>query len=367
MQMPSSLTEAAQLPGREYFGTTAQGEVVEVFTLTNARGVRLRAINLGAVVLSLETPDRTGTLADIVLGFNTLEEYLTRSPYFGAVVGRYGNRIASGRFVLDGVEYALAQNNTPGGMPCALHGGVRGFDKVVWAGEGMTRPGAQGVRFSYTSADGEEGYPGKLEVSVTYWLNEESVWSIDYQARSDKATPVNLTQHAFFNLRGEGTGDVLGHELSIFATRFTPVNTGMIPTGEIRSVAGTPLDFTRPVLLGARIEAEDPQLQLGNGYDHNYVLDHADGPLTHAATVYEPELGRVMEVFTTEPGMQLYCGNFLDGSLKGKSGRSYGFRGGLCLETQHYPDSPNQPEFPSTILRPGEVLRSKTEYRFHSR
>jgi aldose 1-epimerase len=351
----------------ESFGKLPTGETVCVFTLVNRRGMRLRAINYGAVVLSLEVPDRHGVNADVVLGFNTLEEYLGGSPYFGAVVGRFGNRIAGGRFTLDGETHILACNNTPGGIPCALHGGLRGFDKIFWEAEAIEADGQPAVRFSYTSPDGEEGYPGTLKVSVTYWLDDENGWHMDYAAITDKATPVNLTQHSFFNLRGEGNGDILDHEVSVRAGAFTPVNAGMIPTGEISPVAGTPLDFRQPVRIRERIEAPFEQIELGNGIDHNFVLDAGKGALALAATVYEPDSGRVLEVFTTEPGMQLYTGNFLDGSLTGKSGRIYGFREGLCLETQHFPDSPNHVHFPSTVLRPGETLRSSTVYRFSCR
>jgi aldose 1-epimerase len=330
--------------------------------------MRLRAINLGAVVLSVEVPDRQGNPLDVVLGFSTFEEYLNNAPYFGAVVGRYGNRIAGGRFVLDGKQSSLALNNTPGGIPCALHGGVRGFDKVWWAAQELEVEGQPAVRFTYTSPDGEEGYPGTLQTSVTYWLDGENGWHIDYASTTDQATPVNLTQHTFFNLKGEGNGDILDHEVTVHADAFTPVNSGMIPTGEIRSVSGTPLDFRQGARISERINAEDEQIQLGSGIDHNFVLDHPSGALGLAATVVAPVSGLTMEVLTTEPGMQLYTGNFLDGSFRGKSGRNYAHREGLCFETQHYPDSPNHAHFPSTVLRPGETLRSSTVYRFgHAR
>ena len=348
----------------EPFGETADGRLVEVFTLSNKHGLKLRAINYGAIVLSLETPDRDGTPSDVVLGYNTLAEYVKDSPHFGAVVGRYGNRISKGSFTLDGREYTLAKNNAPAGIPCALHGGLQGFDKVVWQAEALEQGGAQGVRFSYESVDGEEGYPGTLSVRVTYFVTDHNEWRIEYEATADRATPVNLTQHSYFNLKGEGNGDILGHELTLKASKFTPVTPGLIPTGELRSVADTPFDFRRAHLIGERVNAHDQQLQFGGGYDHNWVLDDAGSGLTLAAIVHEPVSGRVMEVLTTEPGLQFYCGNFLDGRLTGKSGKPYHFRSGFCLETQHYPDSPNQPAFPSTIVRPGQIFRSTTVYRF---
>lgn len=281
---------------------------MEAYTLSNQCGMKLRAMSYGAIVLSLETPDRAGKSADVVLGYQTLAEYIKDTPYFGAIVGRFGNRIAKGKFTLEGKTYTLATNNTPADMPCSLHGGLRGFDKVVWQGEGLAREGAQGVRFRYTSKDGEEGYPGNLKLSVTYWLTESSEWQVEFEATTDKATPVNVTQHSYFNLKGEGRGDILGHELQIAASKFTPVNAGMIPTGQILPVAGTPLDFTKATAIGARIEADYEQLKLGGGYDHNWVLDSQDGKLAHAATAYEPTSGRQLEVLTTEPGIQFYCG-----------------------------------------------------------
>lgn len=355
---------AAAKPQAQPFGKTTDGTPVEIYTLTNPKGTRLRAMTYGAIVVSLETPDRNGQSADIVLGYNTLAEYLKDTPYFGAIVGRYGNRIAHGKFSLAGKSYTLATNNSPGGMPCSLHGGLKGFDKVVWRGEPLAKPGAQGVKFTYVSKDGEEGYPGNLTLSVTYWLGEDNDWRIDYLATTDKATPVNVTQHSYFNLKGEGNGDILGHTLTFKASRITPVNAGLIPTGELRSVQGTPFDFSTPHTIGERVNATDEQMKFGGGYDHNWVLDSQNGSLALAATVHEPTTGRVMQVLTTEPGLQFYCGNFLDGKLIGKSGKPYQFRNGFCLETQHYPDSPNQPKFPSTILQPGQTLKSTTVYRF---
>ena len=355
---------SAEPPKAEVFGKTPDGTSVEVFTLTNKQGIKLRAMTYGAIVVSLETPDREGKSADIVLGYNTLAEYIKDTPYFGAIVGRYGNRIANGKFSLEGKDYTLATNNDPGGIKCSLHGGLKGFDKVVWRGEGLVKDGAQGVKFSYTSKDGEEGYPGTLNLSVTYLLTDANEWRIDYEATTDKATPVNVTQHSYFNLKGEGNGDILGHELTFKASKFTPVTVGLIPTGELRPVKGTPFDFTSAHSIGERVKAEDEQMKFGGGYDHNWVLDNQNGKLALAASVHEPTTGRTLAVLTTEPGLQFYCGNFLDGKLTGKSGKPYNFRNGFCLETQHYPDSPNQPSFPSTILQPGKTLKSTTVFQF---
>ena len=357
----------AEPPKPEPFGKTADGTPVEVFTLTNKHGLKLRAMTYGAIVLSLEAPDRHGQNADVVLGFNTLADYLTKSPYFGAVVGRYGNRIANGKFTVDGQEYTLATNNSPGGIKCSLHGGLKGFDKVVWHGEPLAREGAQGVNFNYTSMDGEEGYPGNINISVTYWLTDDNEWRIEYESICDKATPVNLTQHTYFNLKGEGNGDILDHELTLKASKFTLVTAGLIPTGELRSVTGTPFDFTTSHRIGERIDVDDEQLKFGGGYDLNWVLDNQNGRLASAALVEEPTTGRVLEVLTSEPGIQFYTGNFLDGKITGKSGRPYRGRNAFCLETQHYPDSPNQPSFPSTILKAGQPLHSTTVYRFSTR
>ena len=315
----------------------------------------------GGIILSLRVPDKDGALGDVVLGYDALGGYEKASPYFGAIIGRYGNRIAHGKFSLDGKEYSLAVNNGPN----ALHGGKKGFDKVVWRAEPFQKPEGVGVVFSYTSADGEEGYPGKLEATVTYTLSDANALTFDYHATTDKATPVNLTQHTYFNLAGDGSGDILGHELTLKASRLTPVDSTLIPTGELRSVTGTPFDFTAPHAIGERIGADDEQIKFGGGYDHNFVLDREPGDsLQLAARVHEPKTGRIMEVTTTEPAVQFYSGNFLDGSITGKGGHAYKHRTGLCLETQHYPDSPNKPEFPSTVLKPGQEYRSRTVYTF---
>jgi aldose 1-epimerase len=344
------------------FGTTNAGVAVDLVTLTGPSGIEVDISTWGGIVTRLLVPDRDGKLTDVVLGHERLEPYLAGTPYFGAIVGRYANRIAKGRFSLDGREYPLAVNNGPN----HLHGGIRGFDKVVWTADPYVGEAESGVVLSYTSADGEEGYPGNLDAKVTYALTAGGDLRIAYEATTDAPTIVNLTHHGYWNLAGHDSGDILDHELMIRAGRFTPVDETLIPTGELRSVEGTPFDFRMPYAIGARIEAENEQLQYGGGYDHNFVIDgwSGDGALRPAAVLRDPESGRRMEVLTTEPGLQFYSGNFLDGSDVGKAGAVYDYRTGLCLETQHYPDSPNQPAFPSTVLRPGETYRSTTVYRF---
>ena len=346
------------------FGTTPQGEVVSVYTLKNAHGMEVRVIDYGGIIVSLRVPDRAGHFDDIVLGFDSLEAYLRASPYFGAIVGRYGNRIARGRFTLEGRTYTLATNNGPN----HLHGGLKGFDKVVWGVSPFERQDSVGLLLRYTSPDGEEGYPGTLHAMVTYTLTEGNELIFDYHATTDRATPVNLTQHSYFNLAGNGRADVLGHMVTLNADSFTPVDSTLIPTGEIRSVAGTTFDFRAPAAIGARIEQEDEQLRYGRGYDHTFVLntggDEPGQGAKLAARVSEPSGGRVMEIYTTEPGLQFYSGNFLDGTLRGKNGVRYGRRSGFAMETQHFPDSPNRPQFPSTILLPGREYRSRTVLRF---
>lgn len=349
------------------FGTMPDGEVITVYNLRNANGMEAGVINYGGIMTKLVVPDKEGKLADVLLGFDNLPDYLEKSPYFGCLVGRYGNRIANGQFTLNGTTYSLATNNDPGGIPCALHGGEKGFDKRVWAATPVSGGGREGVRLRYVSADGEEGYPGNLTVTVHYWLTDDNVLRIEYEAWSDQDTVANLTQHNYYNLAGEGSGTINDHELTIHADRFTPVDKGLIPTGEYRPVAGTPFDFTTPHAIGERVDVKNEQLEFGLGYDHNWVLNTRDGSLAKAGELYDPSSGRVMEVWTTEPGLQFYGGNFLDGTLVGKSGIKYEHRTGLCLETQHYPDSPNQPTFPSTTLKKGQVYRSVTEYRFSAR
>ena len=345
---------------RDTFGAMPDGTAIDAFTLTNARGIRVRAISYGGIITSLDTPDRNGQPGDIVLGFDTMDGYQKDPPYFGAIIGRYGNRIAKGRFTLDGQTYTLATNNGEN----HLHGGLKGFDKVVWDAAPFENERGVGVIFRHTSPDGDEGYPGTLTVEVTYTLTTDNELVVDYRATTDKATPVNLTQHSYFNLAGDGAGDILGHVLQLDASHFTPVDAELIPTGEIAPVEGTPFDFRAPTAIGARIDADHEQVKLGGGYDHNFVLDRASDGLVHAARVVEPTSGRTLDVSTTEPGIQFYSGNFLDGTITGKGGHVYRHRNGFCLETQHYPDSPNQPGFPSTILRPGEEYRSQTVFRF---
>ncbi len=335
---------------------------LEVFTLKNARGIEAKITNYGGILMSLQAPDRQGRFEDILLGFDTAEEYRTKKehPYFGALVGRYGNRIAKARFSLDGKAYSLAANNGPN----ALHGGLVGFDKKIWK---AAQKGNK-LTLELLSPDGEEGYPGELRVTVVYELTDANELKIDYTARTTKPTVVNLTNHAYFNLGGPSRRDVLGHDLKLNASRYTPVDSGLIPTGELAPVAGTPFDFRQPTRIGARIDAPDEQIRRGGGYDHNFVLDRkSPGKLELAAEAHDPISGRTLSVFTTEPGVQFYTGNFLDGALKGKSGQAYGKRRGFCLETQHFPDSPNQPAFPSTVLTPKQTYRSTTVFQLSVR
>jgi aldose 1-epimerase len=362
-QVHQSANQDDASASRAPFGELPDGTPVDVITLENANGLEVRAITYGGIIVSLKVPDREGQFADIVLGHDNLAGYLSASPYFGAIIGRYGNRIANGRFSLDGVDYELAVNNGPN----HLHGGLVGFDKVVWKAETVATADTVGIVFTYTSRDGEEGYPGNLTVRVTYNLTNQNELIFDYHATADKATHVNLTQHTYFNLAGDGSGDVLDHELMIDADRFTPVDATLIPVGGIAPVGGTPLDFRTLTPIGARIEEAHEQLERGLGYDHNYVLNRVGPGLVRAAQVYEPRTGRVMEVYTTEPGLQFYSGNFLDGTITGKSGHAYQQRFGFSLETQHFPDSPNKPQFPSTVLRPGEEYESRTAYVFSVR
>jgi aldose 1-epimerase len=328
--------------------------VVEMFTLTNAKGMEVRAITYGGIITSILVPDRAGALGDVVLGFDALDSYLKGHPFFGPIVGRYGNRIAKGQFTLDGRTYKLATNNGAN----HLHGGNVGFDKVVWAAEPL--PQGVGVVFTHTSPDGDEGYPGTLKVRVTYTLTDRNELMIDYRASTDKPTPVNLTQHSYFNLTG--SGDILSHELTVHADRYTPVDSTLIPTGELALVAGTPFDFRKPTAIGARIDQPNEQLKFGQGYDHNFVLNGSG--MRPVARVTDPKSGRTLDVATTEPGVQFYTANYLDGTLQGKGGQGYNRRSGFCLETQHYPDSPNKTNFPSTIVRPGQEYSSRTTFTF---
>lgn len=349
------------------FGLLPDGREATLHVLGNKNGLRAEITDFGGTLVRLFVPDRNGTLADVVLGYNSVEPYAAGCPFFGATIGRFGNRIAGGRFTLDGVAYKMVTNNTPAGQPCHLHGGSIGFDKVLWAATPFSEPGVSGLRLTYRSPDGEEGYPGNLDVTVTYRLTDANELWIGYEATTDQATPVNLTNHSYFNLRGESCGDVLGHEVKLRAGRYTPVTAGLIPTGEIAATAGTPLDFATAHTIGERIDATHQQLEYANGYDHNFVVDAPSLVGAPAAEVFEPETGRVLEMFTEEPGFQFYSGNFLDGSVAGKNGGTYVQRGGFCLESQHFPDSPNQPTFPSTILRPGERYATTTVYRFGTR
>jgi aldose 1-epimerase len=342
------------------FGSLPSGEAVTLYTLTNASGLEIRAMTYGGIILSIRTPDRAHSLGDIVLGYDSLAGYMRATPYFGAIVGRYANRIARGKFTLDGKTYTLAVNNGPN----ALHGGLRGFDKVVWEAKPFQRDGAAGVELTHTSQDGDEGYPGTLTAHVTYTLTNRNELIVDYVARADRATPVNLSQHSYFNLAGDGARDILAHELTIDADGYTPVDSTLIPTGEIAPVAGTPFDFRAPTAIGARINEPNAQLKIAGGYDHNFVLNGKSGELRRVIRVHDPASGRTMDISTTQPGVQFYSGNFLDGSITGKNGHVYRRNAGFAMETQHFPDSPNHPNFPSTILRPGSEFRSRTVFAF---
>lgn len=348
---------------KESFGEV-EGKTVAIYTLTNTNKVEMKISTYGGIVTSFKLPDRNGKLADVVLGYNNLEGYVEENPYFGSIIGRYGNRIGNAKFSLDGQEYTLAQNDGAN----TLHGGFKGFDKAVWDAQQITGPDSVSLKLHYLSKDGEEGFPGNVDVKVTYTLTYDYTFRVDYEAKTDKPTVVNFTHHSYWNFAGEGSGDILKHELMLNADAYTPVDKGLIPTGEIVSVEGTPMDFRTPKAIGVRIDSDYEQLKFARGYDHNWVLNKpARGELSLAATVYEPKSGRFMEILTTEPGIQFYSGNFLDGSIVGKSGKAYEFRSGFCLETQHYPDSPNKPDFPSTALRPGETYKSTTIHRFSTK
>jgi aldose 1-epimerase len=344
---------------KKLFGLTSDHTSVELFTLRNRKGMEATIMTYGGIVTSLKVPDRRGTLGDVVLGYDHLEGYLKKNPCFGTLVGRYGNRIARGQFVLEGVTYKLAVNNGPN----HLHGGLKGFDKVLWSARPVDSANGPALQLTYMSRDGEEGYPGNLLVTAVYTVTEDNSLNVDFVATSDKKTVCNLTHHSYFNLAGKG--DVLGHVVEINADRFTPVDANLIPTGEIRPVAGTPFDFRKPVPIGQGInDPRDEQIKFGNGYDHNFVLNKKASELSFAARVTEAGSGRVMEVWTTEPATQFYTGNFLDGTITGKGGWVYQARNGFCFEPQHYPDSPNHPEFPSTVLAPGQTYRNAIAYKF---
>jgi aldose 1-epimerase len=362
-QTPDSTTTTNMSLQKETFGTLPDGRTADLYTLTNAKGMTVKITNYGGIVTHLLAPDRNGKIEDIVLGYDSLAGYLKETPYFGALVGRYGNRIAKGKFTLDGKTYTLATNNGPN----HLHGGLVGFDKVLWTVADTTAPNV--LKLRYLSKDGEEGYPGNLSVEVTYTLTDENVLRIDYRAATDQPTVVNLTNHTYFNLTGNTRRDILDHELAIKAGRFVPVDKTLIPAGPLKPVQNTPFDFTTPHKIGERINADDEQIRFGGGYDHCWVFDQpATGTqLATVAEAYEPTSGRTLQVRTTEPAVQFYSGNFLDGTITGKGGVMYKHRYGFCLETEHYPDSPNRPDFPSVVLRPGQEYRTSTEYVFGSR
>ena len=344
------------------FGELPDGRLAELFVLRSSRGMEVSISSYGGIITALTAPDRCGEHADVVLGFDRLDRYLAGHPYFGAIVGRYANRIAGGMFTLDGQPSTLARNDGEN----HLHGGIAGFDKVLWTARPQPSPDGPRLVLTHSSADGDEGYPGQLDVAVSYTLTHQNELHIRYHATTSRPTHVNLTNHSYFNLAGPGSSDILGHILTIDADHFTPVDADLIPTGELRPVDGTPMDFRAPTAIGARIDRDDDQVRFGRGYDHNWVL-HPTGPAVRpAARVYEPTSGRQLEVLTSAPGIQLYTGNFLDGNHVGKRGTPYGFRCAFCLETQHFPDSPNKPQFPSTVLRPGEVYETRTVYRFQT-
>ena len=345
---------------RQAWGKTKAGETVELYTLTNAKGHKVSIMTLGAIVVSIQVPDKTGTLGDVALGFDSLDGYLGPHPFFGAVAGRYGNRIGGGTFTIDGHASTLPKND---GLN-TLHGGTKGFDKYVWKARPVTSSNGPTVVLTHVSPDGDQGFPGTLTATVTYTGTKDDELKIHYHATTDKPTVVNLTNHSYFNLAGAGNGAILDQVMQIFADKFTPVAKGLIPTGELRPVAGTPFDFLKPTPIGARIDSSDEQITLGGGYDHNFVVNGAAGTLRPAAHVIDPSSGRTMDVLTTEPGVQFYTGNFLDGKITGKGGKPYAKRAGFCLETQHFPDSPNKPKFPSTVLRPGQRYDTTTVYRF---
>ncbi len=345
--------------GKRIFGTTPSGEVVTEFTLTNLQGLEMKVIDYGCTITSLQVPDRNGVIGDIVLGYDTLEGYLQSDAYLGCVVGRFANRIAHGKFLLEGKEYTLATNLPPH----HLHGGVKNFSKTIWTAEELISEDGVGVLFTHLSPDGDEGYPGNLQVDVKYFLGDDNTLSFEYHATTDKTTIINLTQHTYFNLNSAET-NILGHTLMIDADHFLPADETMIPTGEKRKVDGTPFDFRNPKIVGRDIDADDSQLIIGHGYDHCFVIRDDVNVMRHAATLDDAQSGRRMEVYTTEPGVQLYTANFLNSKLRGKSNTTLKQRAGLCLETQHFPDSPNHPGFPSVVLRPGEKYDSKTLLKF---
>lgn len=345
---------------KKHWSTLTTGEEIDLYKLRNSQGTEATVTNYGGRLVTLCTPDRNGKFSDVVLGFDSLDGYLAKNPYFGALVGRYANRIANAQFSLNGQTYHLAKNNGEN----SLHGGTKGFDKVVWKASESSANGSPALELSYLSKDGEDGYPGNLTATVTYSLSDHDELKIDYQATTDKDTVINLTNHSYFDLSGQAAGSILDHEVMINADKFTPVNSNLIPTGELKPVKGTPFDFTTPTRIGDHIDEKDEQLQYALGYDHNFVLNNSGSGLSLAARVKEPKSGRVLEVSTTQPGVQFYTGNHLDGHVKGKGGALYGFRWAFCLETQHFPDSPNQAAFPSAVLKAGEKYHGTTVFKF---
>jgi aldose 1-epimerase len=345
------------------YGKLPDGREVRIFTLSNPNGLTAKVTEYGAILVGVSVPDSKGKMADITLGYDTLAGWLTNSSFFGASVGRFGNRIAAGKFTLDGKEYTLATNDKPGGIPCHLHGGLKGFNQMLWKGEPVRKAGARGVAFTYTSKDGEEGYPGTLQAKVTYWLNDanELIWQAE--ATTDKPTVVNLVHHTYWNLTGDPTKTILDHELMLAADAYLPTDKGLIPTGQKASVEGTPMDFRKSTKVGARVNADFEALKFGGGYDHAWVLREGKG-VRLAAVLKDPSSGRTMEVLTDQPAVQFYCGNFLDGTAVGKGGVKYQFRSGLCLETEGFPDAPNKPQFPSAVLRPGQTYHHTMVVRF---
>ena len=360
--MPYPKAEAKSKMQKQAFGKIQDGQTVDLYVLTNKQGMSAAITNFGATLVSLKVPDRDGKIGDVVLGYDNPADYETGKAYFGGTIGRYGNRIAHGKFTLDGVSYSVPTNDGEN----SLHGGVRGFNKRVWTAKEVSSSAGESLELTYLSKDGEEGYPGNLKVKVVYTvLADQNALKIEYTATTDKATVTNLTNHSYFNLAGQGNGDILQHQLTLFASQFTPVDATLIPTGKLEGVRGTPFDFLQATAIGARINQDDQQLKFGKGYDHNWVLDKSsEGALSLAARAYDAQSGRILEVSTTEPGVQFYSGNFLDGSVHGKDGKVYGYRSAFCLETQHFPDSPNHANFPSTVLKPGQTLRSTSVYKF---
>jgi aldose 1-epimerase len=356
--------QAKKTMKKEPFGKTEDGQPVDLYTLSNKKGMEAAIINFGGIVVSLKVPDKAGKLDDVVLGYDQLDGYLTNKAYFGALIGRYGNRIAHGTFTLNGTTYTVPKNNGEN----SLHGGIKGFNRRLWTAKDVSDSHGQALELTYLSKDGEEGYPGNLTAKVVYTLTDQNELRIDYSATTDKDTVINLTNHTYFNLAGQGNGDILGHELTIRADKFTPVDATLIPTGELKPVKGTPFDFTKSTAIGARINQDDEQIKVGKGYDHNWVLNSGGkGAVSLAAEAYEPKTGRVLQVLTDEPGVQFYSGNFLDGSIQGKGGKVYNLRNGFCLETQHFPDSPNHSSFPSTVLKPGQHYKTTTVFKFSAR